>query len=136
MLSKRMQELAVQKAKLIELENAIIAERDAQLRNLHEELGYATRDELINALCAVEKLAPAKRGCKKRAAAAAAPASAPAAGGKKRRKRTKITAELRKSIEDAAKSGATGAAIAKQYGVSLPTVQNIKRAAGLTRGSS
>jgi indole-3-glycerol phosphate synthase len=31
------------------------------------------------------------------------------------------------------KSGATGAAVAKKFGVSVPTVQNIKKAAGLVR---
>jgi len=44
-----------------------------------------------------------------------------------------ITPELRSKIESAARGSATGQAIAKKFDVSLPTVQNIKRAAGLTR---
>jgi DNA invertase Pin-like site-specific DNA recombinase len=128
-----MQELASQKAKLIELEAAIIAERDAQLAGLHEELGYDTREDLIAALRALGKgkaKAKGKPGRKKSAPVEAAPA-----GAKKRRKRAKVTPEMRKQIEEAAKAGKTGAAIAKEFGVSLPTVQNIKRAAGLTRNS-
>ncbi len=139
MPSKRIKELAAQKAKI---EQAIAAERDAQLANLHEELGYESRNALIAALSGVGASAPAKkaagkRGRKKRVAAATPAAAKPAAakGGKKRRKRTTITPELRKQIEAAARSGKTGAAVAKEFGVSLPTVQNIKRAAGLTRNS-
>ncbi|MGH8021042.1 MAG: helix-turn-helix domain-containing protein [Opitutaceae bacterium] len=129
-----MQELAAQKAKI---EEAMIAERKAQLANIHEEYGYGSREDLIAALRGSGQSAPArktagKRGRKKRAVAAAAPKPA-ASRGRKRRKRTTITPELRKSIESAVRSGKTGAAVAAEFGVSLPTVQNIKRAAGLTR---
>jgi len=52
-----------------------------------------------------------------------------------RRKRTTITPQLRNDIIAAIKGGATGAAVAKKFGVSVPTVQNIKKAAGLIRKS-
>jgi ParB/RepB/Spo0J family partition protein len=63
---------------------------------------------------------PAKKAAKKKA-------------GMRKGTRVEITPALRESILDAIKEGGTGAAIAKRFGVSLPTVQNIKRAAGLTR---
>jgi transposase len=128
MLSKRLNELAQQKAKLIELEKTILAERESAIQRLHLDMGYATRADLIKALREADKRRP-KRGPK---AAAAKPA---AAAGKKRR-RAKVTAELRAGIEAAIRQGGTGSAIAKKFGVSLPTVQNIKRAAGLTRNAS
>lgn len=53
----------------------------------------------------------------------------------KKGRRVEMTDELRGLILDAIKEGGTGATIAKKFGVSLPTVQNIKREAGLTRTS-
>lgn len=129
MLFKRMQELASQKAKLVELENAVLAERESQLLRLHSDLGYETRAELIKALQSLKTKGP-KRGRKKVRGKAKAKAAAPA---KKKRTRAKITPEIRDGIIEAVKAGGTGAAVAKKFGVSLPTVQNIKRAAGLTR---
>lgn len=127
MLSSKIKELADYKAKIVELERAVLAEREAALARAHADLGFASRGDLIKALKALDKAAP-KRG-RKPAAKAAAPK-----GGKVRRKRTTITPELRDGILAAVKEGGTGAAVAKRFGVSLPTVQNIKRAAGLTRG--
>ncbi len=120
MFSKKFKELADQKAKVSSLEKQILAERDAQLRSLHVELGYDTREALIAALKAA--------GPAKRAAKGAGPAKE-----KKRRKRTKITPELRDQIIAAIKDGGTGSSIAAKFGISLPTVGNVKRAAGLVK---
>ncbi|MBE2214241.1 MAG: helix-turn-helix domain-containing protein [Opitutaceae bacterium] len=129
MLSSKIKELADYKAKIVELEKAVLEERETALARAHTDLGFASRSDLIKALKALEKAAP-KRGRKK----GAKPADAKAER-KGRRKRTTITPELRDSILAAVKEGGTGAAVAKRFGVSLPTVQNIKRAAGLTRGT-
>ena len=68
---------------------------------------------------AVEKAAPkAKKATK---------------GSKGRAKRTLITAELRQGIIDALKAGGKGSAVAAKFGVSVPTLHNIKKAAGLTK---
>ncbi len=128
MLSSKIKELADYKAKIVELEKSVLEEREAALSRAHTDLGFASRTDLIKALKALEKAGPKKRGRKKGAKTAAAPAEK-----KGRRKRTTITPELRDSILAAVKEGGTGAAVAKRFGVSLPTVQNIKRAAGLTR---
>lgn len=128
MLSSKIKELADYKAKIVQLEKAVLEEREAALARAHTELGFASRSDLIKALRALEKAGP-KRGRK----AAGKPSAAAKAG---RRKRTTITAELRESILAAVKEGGTGSAVAKRFGVSLPTVQNIKRAAGLTRGAA
>ena len=56
-------------------------------------------------------------------------------GGKKGGKRTRavITPEIKQGVVDAAKAGKTGAEIAAKFGISLPSVQNIKKAAGLVK---
>jgi DNA invertase Pin-like site-specific DNA recombinase len=60
-----------------------------------------------------------KRGAKK-----AAPA---------KRKRAKLTSELKDKVKGAVEAGKTGAAIAKEFGISLPSVQNIKKEFGLVK---
>lgn len=125
MLSSKIKELADYKAKIVELEKVVLEEREAALARAHADLGFASRGDLIKALRALEKAGP-KRGRKPGRKAAATEKKA-------RRKRTTITPELRESILAAVKEGGTGSAVAKKFGVSLPTVQNIKRAAGLTR---
>lgn len=135
MLTSKLQELAQFQAKIAEIEQAILAERAAQLQRLHTDLGYATRADLIQALRDLGTSGRGGRTGRRGRKAKAAPAAAASKGRRKgRRKRAKITPELRNQIEAAARAGGKGADIAKKFGVSLPTVQNIKRAAGLTRG--
>lgn len=124
MLTPKLQQLADYKAKVEKLEKSVQAERDAVLRGLHTETGYATRDDLISALQSLG--GGGKRGRKPGKAAAGS-------GGGKRKKRVVITPDLREGIIAAVKAGGTGSAVAKKFGVSLPTVQNIKRDAGLTK---
>lgn len=119
MLSSQLKELAKAKAKVVDLESAISKNRKKQLEKLHADLGFDSRESLISAL---RSLGRGGRGSK--------------AGGKKvRHKRTTITPELRAKIEAAVRAGGKGLDVANKFDVSLPTVQNIKRAAGLTRGS-
>jgi hypothetical protein len=40
---------------------------------------------------------------------------------------------MKKGILEAVKAGAAGAVVGKRFGVSVQTVQNIKKAAGLVR---
>lgn len=127
MLTPKLQQLATAKAKVEELEKKLSAERNAVLRRLHTEVGFASREDLIAALRGLDG-AGRRPGRPK--------AAAPASGGRKRGKRkarAKITPELRDQIIAAVKAGSTGNQVAQKFGVSLPTVQNIKRDAGLTR---
>ena len=146
MISKTQKEIQATKAKLAKLEKQAEAELNKRISNLHKEAGFATREELIEELQSLGTTPrrgrkPAAKKAKKAAAKKAKKAAAPKAkkaaakkgGAKKRAKRTAITPELRKSIVDALKGGGKGAAVAKQFGVSLPTVHNIKKAAGLTK---
>ena len=64
------------------------------------------------------------------------PAKKPAVAKAGKRRRAVIDARKRDAIVADAKSGQlTGGQIARKHGVSLPSVQNIKKAAGLTRKS-
>ena len=51
----------------------------------------------------------------------------------KTRKRAKITDAIRAKVGKLVKAGQTGSQIAKALGISLPSVQNIKKALGLVR---
>lgn len=54
----------------------------------------------------------------------------------KRRRRAKITDAVRAKVKRLVAAGKTGAHIAKALKISLPSVQNIKKALGLVRGSN
>jgi len=51
----------------------------------------------------------------------------------KRRKRAVITDQTRAEVKKLVESGKTGSQIAKTLGISLPSVQNIKKAIGLVK---
>jgi transposase len=150
MLKEKLQEIDQLKSKLAKAEQSL-------LDQLHSMVGFASRSDLVKKLQSIgsakvkktAKKAPrkaAKKATRKaaRKVAEKAPEKAPEKVAKKavkkvarksggRRKRTTITPELRNDIIAEIKGGATGAAVAKKFGVSVPTVQNIKKAAGLIR---
>lgn len=112
------QALAAARAKVQKLENAIVAKRNRQLATLHKQYGFSSPAAFIKAI----KAAVAGKG------AAAAPSD-------QRRKRSVITAETKAKVKALAQAGKTGNEIAKTVGISIPSVQNIKRELGLTRTS-
>ena len=84
---------------------------------LPEKYGYASAAELIKAIRAAAGAGGKRRGRK--------------AG--RHRKHARITPELRGKIKAALQAGKTGGRVAADYGVSLPSVYNIKKAAGLVK---
>ncbi|MEZ5276259.1 MAG: hypothetical protein R3F07_07765 [Opitutaceae bacterium] len=146
MLTEILKEIDHQKSKLEALGQSM-------LENLHSMLGYESRSDLIKklqGLGAPKKATRTKRKAAARSSSRKAPKAAkkaPAKAAKKapakkaarkaggRRKRTTITPEIRDGVIAAVKGGATSGAVAAQFGVSVPTVQNIKKAAGLTKKS-
>lgn len=103
-------------------------ERSGRLKTLHLSFGFASRDELIDALSV---LGGSRRPGRPPAAASAAKSSAPAA--RKKRKRARITAEMKAEIIKAIKEGGSGLTVAKRFSISSQSVQNIKKAAGLVQ---
>lgn len=115
MVTKKLKELAVVKAKLAILEKDLAVGLNKELAALPSRYGF--RD--------VKSFARAVKG-----------ASVRTSNGEtahRPRKRATITDAMRSEVKRLVEEGKTGAAIASLVGISLPSVQNIKKAFGLVR---
>jgi hypothetical protein len=119
MVTKQIKELEVTKAKIVVLERSIAKKLHKELSKLPAKYGFDSLGEFIKAL----KSAPAAAGTK-------------AKSGKKRRRRSVITDATRASVKKLVEAGKTGSQVAKALGISLPSVQNIKKALGLVKARS
>ena len=128
MVIRKLKQRAALREKLAQLELAIETELPQELSALPEQYGFANIKDFIAAVQATASKG-AKRGRKagrpKRRAAAVAKSRA--------RKRAVITDAVRARVKKLVKSGKPGSAIAKAVGISLPSVQNIKKALGLVK---
>jgi transposase len=123
MVTKQIKELEATKAKIVALEKSIAKRLHRELASLHKTYGYGTINEFVKALKASTGSAPKARKGKK----------APKAAKATRRRRAVINDETRASVKKLVESGKTGSQIAKSLGISLPSVQNIKKALGLVK---
>ena len=132
MVTEVVKELEAAKAKVAELEQALQKERKQQLAGLPSEYGFDSLEDFIKAL----KSAGSSRGAgatrKGRAAKTAAAPILP----RKKGKRARITPELKDRVKAAVVAGKTGAQIADEFGISVPSVQNIKKEFGLVKSRS
>jgi hypothetical protein len=124
MVTKQIKELEVTKAKIVALEKSIAKRLRKELASLHDKYGFSSLQEFIRALKGSSGAAPRKSASK------AKPAKS---SGKKRAKRSVITDETRAAVKKQVEAGKTGSQIAKSLGISLPSVQNIKKALGLVK---
>jgi len=120
MVTDTVKQLQAAKAKVAALEQSIAKARTQKLANLPAQLGFASVADLIDAL---KQIAGGRKAGK----------TAKAGKSGKRAKRAKITPEVKDKVKEAVKAGKTGAAIAKDLGISLPSVQNIKKELGLVK---
>jgi hypothetical protein len=125
MVTKQIKELEATKAKIVALEKSIAKRLHKELASLHRTYGYGSISDFVKALKAA---VPGSSSKGRRASKAAKPASKA-----KRRKRAVINDETRASVKKMVESGKTGSQIAKSLGISLPSVQNIKKALGLVK---
>jgi len=125
-------ELEKAKAKIAQAEAKLASDRVSALAKLPSDYGYASLNDFIKAL----KAAAGKTGKGKKAKAAKKAAKAPKAAKAGKRTRAKITPELKQQVIAAVQAGDSGAKIAKAFGISLPSVQNIKKEAGLVKARS
>jgi hypothetical protein len=125
MVTKQIKELVATKAKIVALEKSIAKRLQKELASLHDKYGFPSVMEFISALKFSSSPASARKGRRGNAAKAVP--------GAKRRKRAVITDETRASVKKLIESGKTGSQIAKTLGISLPSVQNIKKAQGLVK---
>ncbi|MFT3784226.1 MAG: helix-turn-helix domain-containing protein [Nibricoccus sp.] len=110
----------------------IKAAQDAKYKALPASVGLSTVDALIKAL--VPYASPRTKALFTGGSpiASSSPNAVPVKPAA-RRKRAKITNETRAQLKKLVQSGKTGAEIAKTLGISLPSVQNIKKDLGLVK---
>ena len=126
MVTDKIKELQELQAKAAELQQAIESERTRELAALPAKYGFADVNAFIKAVKSAAAPSGKPRGRKpKGAAKAAKPAG--------KRTRAKITDELKAQVKAAVEAGETGAAIAERFGISVPSVQNIKKEFGLVK---
>jgi len=107
------------------------SELSKELAALPAKYGFESADSFIAAVRSASG-GGARRG-RPAAKSAAASSGGGGGGGGKRRRRAVITDETRNVVKKLVENGKTGAEIAKQVGISLPSVQNIKKALGLVK---
>ncbi|RRJ98403.1 helix-turn-helix domain-containing protein [Opitutaceae bacterium TAV3] len=122
MLVQKIQELTELRLRIAKLAANIEQERTAELAAIPSQYGYSDVNDFIKVLKKVVGVR-GKRDKKATKASTAKPE------GKKAR--AKITPELKEQVKAAVLEGKTGSAIAVQFGISVPSVQNIKKEFGL-----
>ena len=120
MVTDKIKELAEFEAKIAALKPEIEQERRSELLALPEKYGYSNVKELIAALKEVGGIKK-KRTTKKTTVS------------KRRKKRAKITPEIKDGILKALNEKKPVGAVAKEFKVSVASVNLIKKAAGLTK---
>lgn len=123
MVIEVVKELEAAKAKVVELEHTLEKELTQKLSRLPSEFGFDSLPAFIKAL-------KNAAGARKSRGAGKAPKGEK---GGKRSKRARLTPELKNEVKSLVGDGKTGAQIAKQLGISVPSVQNIKKEFGLVK---
>ena len=129
MITKRIRELESAKARLARLEKSLSAQLKRELASLPKSYGFSSVREFI---AAVVRAGSGSRAGAKAGRKAAKGRKAAVAGGKRRR-RAVITDAIRAEVKKLTEAGKTGLDIAKHLKISLPSVQNIKKALGLVK---
>jgi hypothetical protein len=130
-ITTKIKELNEARATVAQLEQVVAAELNSELAALPAQYGFASAADFV---AAFEKAAGKRRGRKPGKAEAAPTAAAKpeaSAKGKRRKKRAVITDATRDEVKKLVAAGKSGSEIAKAVGISLPSVQNIKKALGL-----
>ena len=126
MITSKLKQLDAVRAKLAHIEKTVETELRQELAVLHKQYGFSDLKSFFKAVRAAAgggiQGARKKPGRPKKAAAAP-----------KTRKRAKITAAIRAWVKKLVQAGESGSQVAKAVGISLPSVQNIKKAAGLVK---
>jgi len=129
MVTDKIKQLEAAKAHLAKLEKHIAAKIHRELASLPAQYGYGSVKLFLKAVVAAA-------GGGKGAAGRGTGNAAKAGGSRKRRKRAVITDATRAQVKKLVEAGKTGSAIAKELHISLPSVQNIKKALGLVKARS
>jgi DNA-binding NarL/FixJ family response regulator len=137
MVTDKIKELEAARAKLANLEQSIAEELNRELASLPAKYGFASTSEFVSAVNAAGGGGGGRTRGRRRGrppgAVTAARAGAVKRVGRKRRTRAVITDETRAQVKKLVDSGKTGAEIAQTLKISVPSVQNIKKALGLVK---
>ena len=135
MVTDKLKELEAARAKLASLEQSIAGELNKELAALPAKYGFASTADFMDAVRAATGGGDGRRGRRpgRPAGSGAKPAPAAKTRGRKKRTRAVITDETRAQVKKMVDGGKTGAEIAESLGISLPSVQNIKKALGLVK---
>lgn len=120
MITNKLKAIEAAKAKIAALEKSIATELNKELASLPAKYGFDSVKAFADAVKAAG--APGK----------VRPVAKPAAVDKKRT-RAVITDATRAEVKKLVEAGKSGSAIAKALKISLPSVQNIKKALGLVK---
>lgn len=123
MAQDTLKKIAEYKTRLADLER----ELHAELAELPARYGFATPEEFIAAF----RRSVGKQGGRKAGKAKSAELKTKTG----RKPRAKVTPEIVEQVKALVAEGKTGSEIAKVAGISLPTVQNIKKKLGLVAKS-
>lgn len=123
MATDKFKQLAAAKARLAQLQRSLAVHLHKELAALPTKYGFSSVSDFLKAVTAAAgQRHSAGRGAK-------AKSGAP----KGRRRRAVITDATRAEVKKLAEAGKTGSEIAKALRISLPSVQNIKKALGLVK---
>ena len=123
MITNKIQELEATRTKMLNLERAIAVQLNQELRALPAKYGFKNAGDFLKAVKAAGGKSNRSAGKKAKTAV----------GGKKRRARAVINDATRSQVKKLVEAGKTGGQIAKDVGISLPSVHNIKKALGLVK---
>ncbi len=123
----QLNQLTTAKAKLAQQEQALIRDRELALAKLPDSFGYADINSFIKAL------KDAANGTPRKGKKASKAGKAPKAEKASKRPRAKITPALKQKVIAAVQKGKSAGEIAKSFGLSVPSVHNIKKEAGLVK---
>ena len=130
MVTDKLKELEAARAKLATLEQSIADELNKELAALPAKYGFASASEFVRAVSAATG---GGRGRRRGRPPGSGKKTAGKKGGRRRRTRAVITDETRAQVKKMVDSGKTGAEIAEALKISVPSVQNIKKALGLVK---
>ena len=142
MVTDKIKELEAARAKLASLEQSIADELNKELAALPAKYGFDSAAEFVRAVNAAtggggggggRRGRRGRRGRPPGAASAARATGKRGGPGRRRRSRAVITDETRAQVKKMVEGGKTGAEIAESLKISLPSVQNIKKALGLVK---
>jgi hypothetical protein len=131
MVTDKLKQLEAAKARLAELQQAVAQQVRRELAGLPGKYGFASAKEFIAAVADATGSKKGRAAGRAQSAKSGAASSSPKGAG--RRKRAVITDATRGEVKKLTDAGKTGAEIAKTVGISLPSVQNIKKALGLVK---